>query len=343
MKEYLLESDIEKLKYDFELKKEQCFCGEGYIYKVERCGFTKKGNRYGVDEFEEIKEITCDFCRNNYYELETIKSTIRDIHHLEDMLYNYYYDQKCKNHNMELIEEKNTLLEKYHLVKAKLDKLNITDLPSSLFTKRQWARYFVENNLTELNEKECFKQVFYGANKFGLDIFLNTVGITIEDYIAFSRAKLLSLEGDRIQRLKNEILDKKNYLLQHEAFVQVILDNKDEIKDFNYIKILEKLAEESEAIREHRNKQVEEFLDDSLDYHEDDIYLKSDIAFYVEDALDYVLNKFEDSNNSILRNQENKRTFIKEYICEVLGEEYTQEDYEYDFDDVFEDEKDYDE
>ena len=342
MREYLLESDIEKLKYDFELKKEQCFCGEGYIYKVERCGFTKRGNRYWFDEFDEIKEITCDFCRNNYNELETIKSIIRDIRYLEDRLHNYYYDQKYENHNMELIEEKNKLLDKYNLVKTKLDKFNITNLPSFRLTKHQWAEYFVENNLTELNEKECFKQVFYGANKVGLDIFLDTVGITIEDYNAFLRGKSLSLEDDRIQRLKNEILDKKYYLLQHEEFVQAILDNKDEIKDFNYIEVLEKLAEESEEIREHRNKQVEEFLDDILGYSEadvftDDVYSKSDIAFYVEESLNYVLNKFADSNHPIPSNPENKKTFIKEYICEVLGEEYTQEDYEYDFDDEFED------
>lgn len=112
MKEYLLELNIEKLKYDFELKKEQCFCGEGSIYKVQRYGFTKNGNRYWIDEFDEIKEITCDFCRNNYDELETIKSIIRDICYLEDRLYNYYYNHKFEKHNIELIEEKNKLLEK---------------------------------------------------------------------------------------------------------------------------------------------------------------------------------------------------------------------------------------
>lgn len=178
-------------------------------------------------------------------------------------------------------------------------------MSSFSFTKHQWAEYFVENNLTELNEKECFRQVFYGSNKVGLDIFLDIVGITLEDYGAFLRGESLALEGDRIQRIKNEILDKKNYLLQHEEFIQLLLDHKDEIKDFNYIKVLEKLAEESEKIKKYRSKEVEAFLDDSLDYSEDDIYSKSDIAFYIEESLDYVLNKFVDIN------QENKKNLLK--------------------------------
>lgn len=67
------------------------------IYKVERYEFTKSDNKYLIDVFEEIKEITCDFCKDNYHKLETIKSTIRDVYHLEDRLYNYYYDQEYES------------------------------------------------------------------------------------------------------------------------------------------------------------------------------------------------------------------------------------------------------
>lgn len=337
-KDYILDSDLRGLKYDFELIKEECFCRKGFIYKVKRYGLNERDNGYYLDEFEEIKDITCKFCDENYNEFDEIKSTVRDIYYLENRLSNYYYDKEYKKHNAELVKEQNKLMKKHDLAKIKLDKFNITNLPGYVFTKRKWAEYFVENNLTKLNEKECYKQIFYGTDKVGLDIFLNTIGITIEEYNAFLKIETFVLEDDRIEELKNEISDKKRDLLQHKELLKVILDNKDKLKDFNYLEILENLSGELKEEIERIDREIEEELEknreqwvDEDDNEDDELYDKEDLeyisnrfaAFHVRAALNSILNG----------DQENKETFIKEYICSVLGEEYAEEDDEYNLDD----------
>lgn len=44
------------------------------------------------------------------------------------------------------------------------------NLPRHTLTKYKWAAYFVKHGIMELNEQECYKQVFYGFDKVGLDM-----------------------------------------------------------------------------------------------------------------------------------------------------------------------------
>lgn len=111
------------------------------------------------------------------------------------------------------------------------------------------------------------------------------------------------------------------------------------------MEVLENLSKRSKTIGEDKNKQVNDILGYSEDITlVDDFYDKYDVAFHVEEALNYVLNKFSKNTQLIQSSQEDKEIFIKEYICEVLGEEYTQEDYEYDLEnyEYYESEFEYD-
>lgn len=339
MLEYLLEMDEENFKNEFELKKEPCFCGKGNIYKVSRYGLNKIGKKYYFDNFDEIKKITCEFCKDNYNNLKLVIRTLDNIIELEDRLCDYKFDNEYKKYNLELIERKNKKIKEYNLAKAKLDKYKIGELPSVHFNKHKWAEYFVQNNLTHFNEEECYKKVFYGSDKIGLDIFLKTTEITMDEYNILLRSKTLFLENDRIQKIKDKILENKYLLLQNYEFVQVLLENKDEIKFNGYKKILEQLAGECEEIRKKREKSKYDMLGIEEPEVNKETYLKEDIAFYIEEALTYVLNKFSNNKEVITNILENKNIFINEYICNTLGEEFIEKDYEDEFDDLDEEDE----
>ena len=330
MLDILLDLDEKNFKYEFELKKEPCFCGKGYIYKVSRYGLNRIGNKYYFDNFEEIKKITCEFCKDNYNNLKLVIGTLDNIIKLEERLYDYKFDNEYISHNLELIEMKKKKIQEYNTVKTKLEKYKIIDLPSVHFNKHKWAEYFVKNNLTKFNEEECYKKVFYGSDKIGLDIFLKTVGIKMEEYNIILRNKHLSLKDDRIHRIEEEILDNKYLLLQNYEFVEILLENKKEIKFNGYRKILEQLAGEYEEIK--KMKQLNMDMIDIGDVS-DESYSKEDVAFYIEDALTYFFYKFSDDKRLMPNTIDDKKSFINEYICDTLGEEYIEKYYEDEYDD----------
>lgn len=356
MNEYFIDQKIKDLIYDLEIERKKCFCGKGEIVKIKTYELTKCGKFYGMREVKKVKNITCEYCEENYDEIQRIDFKLDKIREYEKRLADHKYSNLSKEANKEKREERDAILKEYEVVKSKLNKFNLISLPYYSLTKHQWATYFVENKLTDLDEKQCYKQLFYGSDKIGFEVFLKTVGITAQEYTYYLRGKSISQQPDVEKELKDRILEYQEEVACNKELVELLMEHKSKLSNWTNLKTLEVISKDFDRIIEERNKkreeeweliqkerkevyklieeQEEELDEDTLS---SDFYDKSDLAFHIEEALNYTLNKIINDKN-LISSEEDKKTFIKEYICDTLGDEYIPNDtFQYDDDEEYED------
>ncbi|MBQ8997064.1 MAG: hypothetical protein IJ086_00055 [Clostridium sp.] len=251
---YLKDDRVSFKNDDLNLYKEPCPCGCGSIYKIKKYGLAKFRGRYSmVHNDDEIYKIKCKFCDKHYFDIVQVLALMKDIHTKEQNLVAYEKDSEFQDYQKELEISRELKKEIYKSAKNKMDKFSISELPFYELNKHQWAKYFVENKLTDLNEKDCFLQIFKGKDKNGLDIFLNKVGMSLEEYHIAWRAKSLFKKDDKLQILKDEISEKKAILLSKAYIIEHILNVENKNNEIEHlINMLRNFTEDTEEYTKYK-------------------------------------------------------------------------------------------
>lgn len=212
-----------QINLDMELEIDTCYCGRGEIHKIKSNGM--------FDPIKREKEIIkCEYCKWFSDEIDKVISIQCQIESYESRIEELLYDESYIYHYDKIEEKRTEQLKQLAKVEEKMKKNNLTELPNPrYFNKTNWAEYFVEQELTELDIKECWNN-FKGKDKDCFKIFQELTDIT-EEEIYLKIKGIPATREERINYYHGKIKEEIIKLEEYKDILDIMMSNDEEDND----------------------------------------------------------------------------------------------------------------